>query len=85
MKPYQAFGSVIAVIFAMILFFTLASNPPIHVGWLRDTEDLIPQNLNLIGRAISTYLWENLYLAFLGLVLVVIVLALSIVVLLRRE
>lgn len=84
MKPYQVFGSIITVIFAMILFFTLASNPPIHVGWVRDTEGLISQNLDLIGKAVSRYLWENLYLAFLGLVLVVVALALSIVALLRR-
>ena len=85
MKGYQVFGSLTAILFAALLFLTLASNPPIHLGWRKTVEELKPLDINAIGRAISQYLWENLYIALLALVLVAVALAFSIVALLRRS
>ncbi|MCS7125291.1 MAG: hypothetical protein NZ929_00025 [Aigarchaeota archaeon] len=85
MRGYQVFGSLTAIVFAILLFFSLGSNPPIHVGWTRSIEELKPLDFNIIGRAIGQYLWENLYIALLALILVAIALAISVSVLLRGE
>lgn len=84
MKGYQVFGSITAIIFATLLFLTLASNPPIHLGWRKTVEEIKPLDFNTIGRAISQYIWENFYMAFIALILVAVALAFSIVALLRR-
>lgn len=84
MKGYQVFGSLTAILFATLLFLTLSSNPPIHLGWRKTIEELRPPDLNIMGRAISQYIWENFYMALLALILVAVALAFSIVALLRR-
>lgn len=84
MKGYQVFGSLTAILFATLLFLTLNSNPPIHIGWNKAGEELKPPDYNIIGKAIGQYLWENFYIAMLGLILVAVALAFSIVALLRR-
>ncbi len=85
MRGYQVFGSLTAILFATLLFLTLSSNPPIHLGWRKTVEEIKPLDFNIIGRAIGQYLWENLYMALLAFVLVAVALAFSIVALLRRS
>lgn len=84
MRGYEVFGSLAAIFFAIILFFSLASNPPIHSAWSRGAEEFVAPDFDLIGRAIGLYLWENLYLALAAFILVAVALAVSIVALLRR-
>lgn len=85
MRGYQVFGSLTAILFVTLLFLTLSSNPPIHLGWRKTVEEIKPLDFNIIGRAIGQYLWENLYMALLAFVLVAVALAFSIVALLRRS
>jgi len=84
MKTYEVVGSLAAIFFAVILFFSLASNPPIHAAWMRGAEDLTPPNFNLIGRMISTYIWNNLYAALMGFIVLAVALAVALAALLKR-
>lgn len=84
MKLYEVFGSISAIIFALILFFSLASNPPIHSAWMRGAEELMPPDLGAIGEAISLYLWVNLYPALVAFIMVAVAFAVALVALLRR-
>lgn len=84
MRPYEVFGSLAAIFFALILFFSLASNPPIHSAWVRGGESLSSPGFEELGAAISSYLWRNLYPALVGLVLVAVALAVALSALLRR-
>lgn len=83
MRGYQVFSSILSIILAVLLFFSLETNPPIHFGWSRRADELKPLDLSIIGKSIGQYLWDNLYIALLALIIVAVVLAFSLSVLLR--
>ena len=84
MKFYELFGSIAAIFFAFILFFSLASNPPLYSEWVRGSSELVKPGFSELGEAISTYLWINLYPALIGLIVLAVTLAVALSALLRR-
>lgn len=83
MRGYQVFGSLTAILFAVLLFLSLESDPPIYRAWDGRFSELEPPAADVVGRVLGEYLWEELYIALLGLILVAVALALSVSVLLR--
>ena len=83
MNLCELFGSLAAIFFALILFFSLASNPPIHSAWVRGG-GLTAPSFEELGDAISSHLWRNLYPALIGLIVIAVVLAVALSALLRR-
>ncbi len=83
MRVSELIGSITSIFFAFILFFSLASNPPIHIAWKRTSELIAPGDLQLLGASMAEYIWRNLFPALVALILVAVALAVSLYTLLR--
>lgn len=78
-------GVASTVLFAVLMLYSLSSNPPIYSYWGRVAERLVPFDLVEIGRSIGEYVWVYLFPALIGVLLSITALIVGISMLLRRD
>ncbi|MCS7118352.1 MAG: hypothetical protein NZ957_06175 [Thaumarchaeota archaeon] len=71
----QAIGTASSVIFAALVFISLASSPPFRKYWSSGTERLIPDDPGLVGRELSGIFWTGLSFPLVGIFLIILALA----------
>ncbi len=78
MRWSQFFGTVSSILLAAVIFFTLATSPPVYRYWGQALDRLVREDLGSLGRDLSSLLWSGLAFPLIGIFVVVLVLALGI-------
>lgn len=85
MKSIEIIGSISTIILAAIILYVIVGKPPIYENWTKIAMDrLVPAGFIDSGRAISITIWNDLFLALLGLSIAIISFTIVIIALLRR-
>jgi hypothetical protein len=78
MRWSQVFGTISSILLAAVIFFTLATSPPVYRYWGTALNRLVNEDLGALGRDLSSLLWSGLAFPLIGIFIVVLVLALGI-------
>lgn len=78
MRWTQVFGTVSSILLAAVIFFTLATSPPVYRYWGDALNRLVREDLGALGRDVSSLLWSGLAFPLIGIFVVVLALALGI-------
>ncbi|MDJ0274443.1 MAG: hypothetical protein QXO17_05270 [Nitrososphaerota archaeon] len=78
MRWTQVFGTVSSILLAAVIFFTLATSPPVYRYWGDALNRLVREDVGALGRDVSSLLWSGLAFPLIGIFVVVLALALGI-------
>ncbi len=78
MKSGQVFGTISSILLAAVVFFTLATSPPVYKYWGPALNRLVSEDLGALGRDLSSLFWSGLAFPLIGIFVVVLLLALGI-------
>ncbi len=85
MKFAELLGSVSTIVLAFVLIYSFATSPPVYERWNDATSRLITPSAIESGKAISIYIWRDLFPAIIALAIALLAFIMALVVLLRRE
>ncbi|MCS7136579.1 MAG: hypothetical protein RMJ14_05575 [Nitrososphaerota archaeon] len=85
MRYVELLGSLSTLVLAAVILYSFATSPPVYKGWDDATGRLIVPNALESGKAISIYIWEDLFPAVVALAIALLAFVMALVVLLRRE
>jgi hypothetical protein len=85
MKRTELLGSISTLVLAIAILYSFATSPPTDEHWNDATSRLIMPSALESGKAISIYIWEDLFPAVIALVIALLAFVMALVVLLRRE
>ncbi len=85
MKHIELLGSISTLVLAIVILYSFATNPPVYERWNDAASRLIAPSALESGKAISVYIWEDLFPAMVALAIALLAFVMALVVLLRRE
>ncbi len=85
MRYVELLGSISTLVLAAILLYSFATSPPVYEYWNDAAARLVAPNALESGKAISIYIWEDVFPAIVALAIAFLAFVMALVVLLRRE
>lgn len=85
MKYTELLGSISTVVLAIVILYGFVTRPPVYEWWNDAKSRLIVPNALEMGKAVSIYIWEDLFPAIIALAIAFLAFVMALVVLLRRE
>ncbi|PUA31989.1 MAG: hypothetical protein B9J98_04930 [Candidatus Terraquivivens tikiterensis] len=84
MRYAEILGSISTLVLAIVLLYSFSTNPPVYEHWVNVAGRLVPPSALESGKAISIYVWEDLFPAVVALAVAFLAFVMALVVLLRR-
>ena len=78
MRWSQVFGTISSILLAAVIFFTLATSPPVYKYWGKALDRLVSEDIGSLGKDLSSLLWSGLAFPLIGIFIVVLVIVLGI-------
>jgi hypothetical protein len=78
MRWSQVFGTISSILLAAVIFFTLATSPPVYKYWGKALDRLVSEDVGSLSKDLSSLLWSGLAFPLIGIFIVVLVLAMGI-------